>query len=604
MLICEGLNRIKNYEGDFRPEEKDITKNMVWRDYFCCLNRDFYKYFEPSSKAVLADKEYAKEFYYRGSEDILFKSSQQEAEFKEVLYKMSRFIVIVTKDFLYTENFAKDVELAFAIEHKRRIFPILTDEALIEDFNKLCENIQVRLLEEEKYSGLDEAFSDIFPPRLPKIGKNDFRPLVHDIERAIRANFFISYRKRDWHLLKQMIKKIHNIDEFFDLSFWHDDYLVVGRDFNSDIEEHLEKSNIVLLMITPRILEEPNYVLDVELPMAKKLGKTIIPIEMEHTDRDMLWNICGVRDPVSIDDRETLTLRINEALKENNLYRPMRGCGEKEVKAYIGEGYLYGFVLEKDVEKGLELLNKAKESGSLRAYYRLIYIYENGEIVDKDPVKAAKLQGELAKLLYDKEGASTNVKIELNKASKRYSELKLYEKVLDINLILYAIAKKEYEVNLNSIENLILFGGRVAFNYHQLGKDEIGLDYWEEHLKLLYILHEKDERKADIREIISIHSLLTANYMYILKDINKDTAPEFAILYYEKAIGHILKLLELYKVHYEKGYDEYSKLMSCLAMCKSVATLYEKKGNEEQVSKYLGIREEINRKIREHDYHQ
>ena len=91
---------------------------------------------------------------------------------------------------------------------------------------------------------------------------------------------FISYRKCDAPLLNEADR--------LGIRLWYDERLELGKDYSYAIDESLSSCSLFILIVTPRLLENNNYVIRAEYPEAKRLKKHIVPIELEPTDRRAL----------------------------------------------------------------------------------------------------------------------------------------------------------------------------------------------------------------------------------------------------------------------------------------------------------------------------
>ena len=58
-----------------------------------------------------------------------------------------------------------------------------------------------------------------------------------------------------------------------DIAIWYDEFLIPGENFNDSIAAALEQSSLFALAVTPNLVNEPNYVMSIEYPMAKEAQK-------------------------------------------------------------------------------------------------------------------------------------------------------------------------------------------------------------------------------------------------------------------------------------------------------------------------------------------
>ncbi len=112
--------------------------------------------------------------------------------------------------------------------------------------------------------------------------------LEEEIRQAFNAYIFLSYRKKDRRLANELMRIIHSNDFCRDIAIWYDEYLTPGEDFNDAIVGAIEKSGLFIMLVTPNLVNEENYVHKVEYYEAKRANKPIFPVEAEKTDRDKL----------------------------------------------------------------------------------------------------------------------------------------------------------------------------------------------------------------------------------------------------------------------------------------------------------------------------
>ena len=112
--------------------------------------------------------------------------------------------------------------------------------------------------------------------------------LADRVRAAFDAYVFLSYRKKDRHHANELMRIIHNIPGCRDIAIWFDEFLSPGESFRSNIESAMTKSQLFTLLVTPNLLEDGNYVMLEEYPMAIKAKMSILAAEMEKTNiRDL-----------------------------------------------------------------------------------------------------------------------------------------------------------------------------------------------------------------------------------------------------------------------------------------------------------------------------
>ena len=101
---------------------------------------------------------------------------------------------------------------------------------------------------------------------------------------------FLSYRKKDREYALKIMKAVHADERLRDVAIWFDEFLVPGEEYNLAIKNELENSDIVMLLVTPSVLEDGNYVMVHEYPDSVNNGKKIIPVEAVETDKTDLYS--------------------------------------------------------------------------------------------------------------------------------------------------------------------------------------------------------------------------------------------------------------------------------------------------------------------------
>jgi hypothetical protein len=227
-------------------------------------------------------------------------SDTLDTENMEELGCMNLFVVPVTTRLLTTANRAMNVDIAFAKERNISILPII------------MEPVSDHLYSDEKKLGkrqfIDPFNADpsevSYEQKLTRFIKEKLvdKKMSERIQSAFDSYLFLSYRKMDRRLANELMKKIHNIDGYYDIAIWYDEFLVPGEQWNENIKSAMNmvqnKSNLFVLMVTPNITQKvvrdgkvhDNYVVEHEYPDAKELCMRILPIEIQDTDHKELEN--------------------------------------------------------------------------------------------------------------------------------------------------------------------------------------------------------------------------------------------------------------------------------------------------------------------------
>ena len=287
------------------PEDKKAR-----RDCRGCISpatpRTLKSFFETIVKEIL-DRQDCAVFYPEPG------TQPEDVEDYELrLKEMQLFVVPVTTKLLTQKNRAMDVDVPFAFENRIPVLPLMQESGLDDIFNKKFGDLQY----------LDKNNSD--PTAIPyeeKLTKYLDAIIVGDkLAKKVRAAFdayiFLSYRKKDRRYAQELMRLIHQNDFCRDIAIWYDEFLTPGEDFNDAIKAALEKSGLFALAVTPNLINEINYILNIEYPMAQEMGKNILPAEMEPTDREKLREMYpDIPDVVVRSDKQTLCDRLMTSLK-------------------------------------------------------------------------------------------------------------------------------------------------------------------------------------------------------------------------------------------------------------------------------------------------
>ena len=308
------------------------------------------------------------------------------------LSQMQLFVIPVTSRFLCEPNPARETEFPFAMDNHIPVLPLMQENGLESLFNETCGDLQTL----NKHAGdataidfeekLDRFLSDVL------IGDD----LAQKIRAAFDAYVFLSYRKKDRRYAQQLMRLIHKNDFCRDIAIWYDEFLVPGENFNDAIAAALEKSSLFALAVTPNMVNEPNYVMRIEYPMAKEQEKTILPCEVVPTDPEALKqtfpdlpSCADAHDPQALSSALLQAVR-SLAIRENN--------SSPEHNFFIGLAYLSGIDVEVDYERARRLISGAARENLPEAIEKMTDIYRNGIGVRRDYRAAAKWKQRLVEL--------------------------------------------------------------------------------------------------------------------------------------------------------------------------------------------------------------
>ncbi len=294
------------------------------------------------------------------------------------LEHMNLFVIPVTLKLLSEKNRALDVDLKYALAHHIPVLPLVMENDLDKLFTARFGELQYLTPDSTDTTAISYE---------EKLGKYLNNVLVNDdlrnrIQAAFDSYVFLSYRKKDRAFANNLMRRIHKTPRCRDVAIWYDEFLTPGENYNHSIEDALLKSRLFVLLVTPNLLEDPNYVMKTEYPEAKNRGKRILPVEMADTDKQNLRDkYPDIPECVSGYDSEALENRLNASFSD----MPARENTDKRMHDYlIGMAYLEGIDVETNRELGLEMITHAAEAGLLDAMDTLANIYHDGIGVNID----------------------------------------------------------------------------------------------------------------------------------------------------------------------------------------------------------------------------
>lgn len=349
--------------------------------YFCCHPEDLTRYFHPLTDLIL--KKHNCTVWYPGDE------KPDLADLAE----MQLFVMPVTRRLLTTDNHAMTAEFPLAIAEHIPVLPLMMEDGLNELFNEMCGDLQ--FLDPRAQDDTTLSFEEKLNKFLDSVLIGD--ELAARIRAAFDAYIFLSYRKKDRKQAQELMRLIHRNDFCRDLAIWYDEFLVPGENFNDAIRDALKKSGLFVLTVTPNLVNELNYVMTTEYPMAVEAGKTVLPAEIEQTDRGALEEkyadippCTDARDETALSQALLNALRCL-ALRAND--------NDPEHNFFIGLAYLGGVDVEVDHDRALKLITSSAEAGLLEAYDKLVEMYRTGMGVARNYMTAIHWQEEKVGLL-------------------------------------------------------------------------------------------------------------------------------------------------------------------------------------------------------------
>lgn len=357
--------------------------------YFCCHPRDFEPCFERITDAILQCSNCAV-WYDNPSNPV------SAEDLRADLGQMQLFVMPVTGKLLTEPNNAMDIEFPFAIAHHIPVLPLLEEDGIVSLYNQKCGDLHFldKLSNDQTTIGFDEKLRNYLSAVL--IGDE----MAAKIRAAFDAYIFLSYRKKDRRFAQELMRLIHRNPFCRDIAIWYDEFLTPGENFNESIAHAMQKSSLFAMAVTPNLVNETNYVVEMEYPEAKSAKLPIIGFEMAPTDREALDKRFGQLSRY-VEAR-------NPLLMETVLLDTIGKIAKKENKAsaehnfFIGLAYLDGIDVEVDNGLALSLIEGSAEAGLAEAMKKLVTMYRTGKGVKRSFHDAVAWQRRLV-ALYQKD---------------------------------------------------------------------------------------------------------------------------------------------------------------------------------------------------------
>lgn len=193
-------------------------------------------------------------------------------------------VLAVTEKYITWNNSGFQSEALHAIRKEIPVLPIMLENGIVNLFNTRC----------GKFHYIDNSSGELTVESLEKINIHLGTIINGEMTQSVddsKAKIFISYRKKDIHELNRLVSLIRSHPQSNQVQLWYDTSLNPGDDFNHAIIERIQNCDLFLMLVTPTILEQGNYVVRKEYPLARERNKTILPIMMQKTDRKVLNEI-------------------------------------------------------------------------------------------------------------------------------------------------------------------------------------------------------------------------------------------------------------------------------------------------------------------------
>ena len=435
--------------NNLKLRSKGYAKGLP-RVFFTCHPDDFERSFDWVCGAL--DEAVKCAVYYPEDMALPLTEEQQETD----LTQMNLFIVPVSIKTLTEPCRTMDSDVPFAFAHNIAVLPIMMESGLDEIYSRPDRFGTRQYLDPFAKDDTAILFKDKLYKHLSELLIDD--ETAKRVRAAFDAYIFLSYRKKDRRLANELMKRIHSDPRCRDVAIWYDEFLIPGESFSEGIADALDKSSLFTLMITPSLLEDGNYVLTHEYPMAVGSGKTILPAEVSPTDRGRLAD-CYKDLPEVIDGNDGDAVC---GIIDKNVDPAVKTDPDDPEKLYLmGLAYQEGIDVEIDRKRGTDLIEKAAQALYPQAVRRLRNMYFKAVDVRFDYEKAAFWAGKLVDILTEEKGEKDPQTLkELNlygrmlKKAGRIKEAKdVYQKTSELMTEVYG---GDHSETLSALNNLAL----------------------------------------------------------------------------------------------------------------------------------------------------
>ena len=351
---------------------------------FLSLKEDHEKWFEELTGEVLELQNCAIWYEENGDTSAIDLSE---------LDQMQLIVIPVTAKLLSTGNEVMGRCLPYAVEKNIPVLPVMMEPGLDAPFAEKWGDLEY--LDKTAIDPTAIPYKERLNRYLSSILLDDNQ--IEEIRSAFDAYIFLSYRKKDRAYANELMRLIHQNEFSERVAIWYDEFLVPGESFNDAIEAAIKKSSLFSLVVTPNLVNEKNYVMDIEYPMAQKNNKNILPFEMVQTKIDELKKYyTDIPNPVDPQNREQIAQKLKD-------YLPVGSgpSGDPVHNFFVGLAYLSGIDVEVDRNRALKLIRSAAEANLDMAMKKLVSMYSKGDGVEKDVAKAVEWQEKVVRTYGD-----------------------------------------------------------------------------------------------------------------------------------------------------------------------------------------------------------
>ena len=385
---------------------------------------------------------------------------------------------IITEEFLRTDNPAKQ-ELLFAIKNNIPVFPFTFEKGVDILFDQTIGHYQCIFAgqqtgtEKNFYQKLYDAISDVVQPE----------ELKQDIyDKAFDLFLFISYRKIDRKYVNDYVKFMHKIPALQGVGYWYDEDLSMGGDYNEEIDIALRGADAVLLIVTPNVLAEGNYVKRIEYQNAVSYGKPILAVELAPTDRGAFIEAFPEVDYyISLAE-----IASSEAVFSNLIKLQGKPPRSKYSSYLLGQAYLYGTGVEFNSSLGQEILSGLAENGYVPAIEAMVDLYKSRTGASLDPEALLRWKKELVlarQYLFEQSQERDRLLDYLHSLYEYGNEFFMHQKIEEAKRIYLMFLEicENYQLGCEDMIKVCYDLGKIYYSVRDYEKAQ---DYFERQMQL------------------------------------------------------------------------------------------------------------------------
>lgn len=172
-----------------------------------------------------------------------------------LLQEFTLAVIAVSSRLLRSEQ-ENTLKLIWALrESKVLLLPILLDSIDLSAYSQLFGDLQYLdfqpdFLKRQNFESRMRSYlqSVILEP-----------PLIEKIRSSFHSYIFVSYRKKDWAYAQDFLDFVQSLECTWDVGVWYDDFLMPGEDFSQQIFDQMKRSELITLLVTPKLEEKKLY---------------------------------------------------------------------------------------------------------------------------------------------------------------------------------------------------------------------------------------------------------------------------------------------------------------------------------------------------------